>query len=137
MYAMGTIEPRDAALWSSVCLVPLDKGGGKVRPIALGEALPKLAQAVLLDTMEKQLRASFEPHQLSVRTPGGAEILARTLRSWMALPDDRNILQIDLHNAYGQMKRSHTLRAVIKRCPGLAHSWHSSGPHEQHRPGCV
>ena len=103
-----------------MCLVPLDKGEGKVRLIALGEALPKLAQAVLFDSMEGHLRTSFEPHQLSVRTPGGAEILARTLRSWMRLPGDRQILQIDLRNAYGQMKRSHTLQAVIKRCPGLA-----------------
>ena len=47
-------------------------------------------------------------------------MIARTLWSWMCLPQGRQILQIDLRNAYGQMTRSHTLRAVIKRCPGLA-----------------
>ena len=120
LYATGSLEAEHATLWASVCLVPLDKGGGKIRPIALGEALPKLAQAVLLDSMDTHLRRSFEPSQLSVRTPGGAETLARTLQSWMANPAGRHILQIDLKNAYGQMKRSHTLKAVIEKCPGLA-----------------
>ena len=29
-------------------------------------------------------------------------------------------MQLDLKNAYGQMRRSRTLRAVIRRCPALA-----------------
>ena len=95
-YAAGALQQWDAQMWASVCLVPLDKGGGKIRPIALGEALPKLAQATLLDSIEKHLRSSFEPHQLSVRTPAGAEVLARTLRAWTCRPDGRFILQIDL-----------------------------------------
>ena len=100
-YATGSLCPWDARLWSSVILVPLDKGGGKIRPIALGEALSKLAQAVLLDTIQAHLRSSFEPHQLSVRTPGGAELLVRTLRAWTAAPEGRSLLQLDLKNAYG------------------------------------
>ena len=120
LYAQGALYPWDAKLWSSVCLVPLDKGGGKIRPIALGEALAKLAQATLLDTLGVKLRQAFEPHQLSVRTPGGAEVLARTLRAWTARPDGRVLLQLDLKNAYGRMLRSQTLRAVIRRCPALA-----------------
>ena len=119
-YARGAMYPWDAKLWASVCLVPLDKGEGKIRPIALGEVLPKLAQATLLDTLEKQLRQSFEPRQLSVRSPGGAEVLARTLRAWTARPDGRVLLQLDLKNAYGRMLRSRTLRAVVRRCPALA-----------------
>ena len=117
---VGALHPWDASLWSSVCLVPLDKGGGKIRPIALGEALPKLAQAALLDTLEAQLRQAFEPQQLSVRSPGGAEVLARTLRAWTAQPEGRLLLQLDLKNAYGRMMRSHTLRAVVRRCPAFA-----------------
>ena len=96
MYAAGSLDAREAALLSSVCLVPLDKGGGKVRPIALGEVLAKLAQATLLDTIEKDLRRTLEPHQLSVRTPGGAEQLARTLRAWTARPGKRVLMQLDL-----------------------------------------
>ena len=82
-YAAGSLTTHETALWSSVCLVPLDKGGGKIRPIALGEALPKLAQATLIDTIAPQLRSTLEPRQLSVRVPGGAETLARALRAWM------------------------------------------------------
>ena len=81
-YSRGSLTAAESILWSSVCLVPLDKGGGKLRPIALGEALPKLAQATLFDTIGNGLRRAFEPQQLSVRVPGGAETLARTLRAW-------------------------------------------------------
>ena len=62
-FAVGATAAHDAPLWASVCLVPLDKGEGKVRPIALGEALPKLAQAVLLDSMDGALAQVVRPHQ--------------------------------------------------------------------------
>ena len=65
MYARGSLRTEEAALLSSVCLVPLDKGGGKIRPIALGEVLAKLAQATLLDTIEKDMRRTLEPHSQS------------------------------------------------------------------------
>ena len=44
-------------------VVALNRGGGKVRPIALGEALTKLAQAVLIDVLASALRMGFEPVQ--------------------------------------------------------------------------
>ena len=119
-YAKGSLSADESVLWSSVCLVPLDKGGGKVRPIALGEALPKLAQATLLDTIGDKLRRVFEPRQLSVRVPGGAETLARALRAWTRGDAGRALLQVDLKNAYGRMYRSRTLEAVRTKCPALA-----------------
>ena len=119
-YAKGSLSAEESVLWSSVCLVPLDKGGGKVRPIALGEALPKLAQATLLDTIGDKLRRVFEPRQLSVRVPGGAETLARALRAWTRGDAGRALLQVDLKNAYGRMYRSRTLEAVRTKCPALA-----------------
>lgn len=119
-YSRGALTAEESTLWSSVCLVPLDKGGGKVRPIALGEALPKLAQATLLDTLGDRLRRTFEPQQLSVRVPGGAETLARALRAWTRGSVGRILLQLDLKNAYGRMYRSRTLAAVREKCPALA-----------------
>ena len=101
-------------------IVALNRQGGKVRPIALGEASTKLAQAVLVDVLARDLRAGLEPRQLSVRTPSGAELLARTLRGWMADGSGRVLLQLDLKNAYGRMHRSTALAAMIRRCPGLA-----------------
>ena len=57
---------------------------------------------------------------MSVRAPGGAETLARTLRGWMEGSGSRVLLQVDIKNAYGQMLRSKTLAAVRTRCPALA-----------------
>ena len=71
VYAAGELDVAEATLLSTVCLIPLDKGEGKIRPVALGEVPAKLAQAALLDTIEKSLRRTLEPHQLSVRTHMG------------------------------------------------------------------
>ena len=82
--------------------------------------MPKLAQATLIDTIAHKMRTVFEPRQMSVRVPGGAETLARTLRGWLEGGSSRVLLQVDLKNAYGQMYRSKTLEAVRMRCPELA-----------------
>ena len=119
-YTAGQLTADEATLWASVCLVALDRGGGKLRPIALGEVMSKFAQAVLIDTLEKQLRHVLEPRQLSVRVPGGAELVANTLREWTRTRSGRVILQIDLKNAYGQMYRSTALRELSAKCPQLA-----------------
>ena len=119
-YTMGRMTAAEATLWASVCLVALDRGGGKLRPIALGEALSKFAQAVLIDTIEKQIRTVLEPRQQSVRAPGGAELVANTLREWTRTKSGRVILQIDLKNAYGQMYRSKALRELSAKCPQMA-----------------
>ena len=63
--------------------VPLNKDstGEGVRPIALGEALLKLAEAVAVDESAVQLRAYLEPAQVAMRTPGGAELVAHLIRT--------------------------------------------------------
>ena len=75
--------------WNAALIVPLDRDGTRVRPIALTEALVKLAQGTLMERIHRKLRKNAEPSktksegkaqhigQFSVRTPTEAEVLAR------------------------------------------------------------
>ena len=72
--------------------------------------MAKLARATLLDTIEKDLRLTLEPHQFAVRTPGGAEQLARTLRAWTAAAGSRVLVQLDLKNARPHVSKHHIAR---------------------------
>ena len=79
---------------SAAMIVPLDRDGIRVRPIALTEALVKLAQGTLMERIHWMLRKNAEPSkmknegkaqhigQFSVRTPMGAEVLAP--RHWFS-----------------------------------------------------
>ena len=120
-FTAGSFTQCENMLWASVVIAPISRdSGAKLRPIALGEALTKLAQACLVDQVAGSLRLLMEPRQLSVRTPGGAELLARMLRSWLAQDDGTVLLQLDLRNAYGRMLRGPALQAVLRSCPALA-----------------
>ena len=80
----------------------------------------KLAQAVSVDMCSAALRRLLEPRQLSVRTPGGAELLASMLRAWVRRDTGEVLLQLDLAKAYGVMLRAPALEAVRAVCPQLA-----------------
>ena len=124
-WANGEIPACTMELWCGALIAPLnrDAEGAKIRPIALGEVLAKFAQAVLVDQAAPALRGALEPFQTSVRMPGGAEVVARTLRDWAEGEEAEAgtaLLQVDLRNAYGLAYRSHMLRATAKRLPALA-----------------
>eukprot|EP00974_Lingulodinium_polyedra_P110493 10685970-Lingulodinium_polyedra.AAC.1 len=58
--------------------------------------------------------------QFSVRTPMGAEILARIVRGWLAEEPELTLAQLDLKNAYGSAYRGFMLGAVVRGLPGMA-----------------
>lgn len=119
-WALGRITALEARLWGGALVAPIQKGEDKVRPIALTEAIVKLSEAVLVDLVAPSLRAAMEPRQLSVRTPGAVEALARSLRHWVTAKPHLTLVELDLSNAYGSVFRSSVLAAVRRKCPALA-----------------
>ena len=111
---------HEAALWGSAIIAPIQRGEAKVRPIALTEALVKLAEGTALDCIATSLQAVLEPHQLSVRTAGAVEALVRPLRRWTRRWPDMTLVELDLSNAYGNALHGAMLRATRQRCPSMA-----------------
>ena len=101
LWAQCSLPAACACLWTQAIIIPLNKDaeGDGVRPIALGEALLKLAEAITVDETAVGLRNYLEPTQTAVRTPGGAEIVAHTVRSWTQDHPDHMLVQVDLKNA--------------------------------------
>ena len=52
LWAKGTIGEASVQLWGRATLVPLVKPDGKVRPIALSEALTKLAECLIIESAD-------------------------------------------------------------------------------------
>ncbi|CAI5483363.1 unnamed protein product [Closterium sp. Yama58-4] len=95
---------RDLVLPSR--LIALEKPGGGVRPIAIGEALLRLAAKVALKELAPVIREFFLPVQYGVSVPGGAECIIHTVRSLLHDNDDHIALQLDVENAFNSIERA-------------------------------
>lgn len=109
--------PDDAREWLLASwLIPLDKGEGKIRPIAGGSALVKLAAAYLMENVSERVKDTFRlsgtQYGLFMRdgTTAAAHITQLNL--------DRNpshiAIKIDFANAFNTIPRKHILGQLYK-----------------------
>jgi hypothetical protein len=99
-------------------LVPLDKGGGKVRPIAVGEVWDHLAAKCAMAECSAVCR-QLAPLQLGVGTPGGAQCVGLAVQAGLQAHPDKVTLQLDCKNAFNTVSREHMLAAVTQEAPQL------------------
>jgi len=66
-------------------LHPIPKSEGGIRPIAVGEVWYKLAASYVMDSVRDSFPALFEPIQMGVGCPGGAEKAANVLRAGLEI----------------------------------------------------
>ena len=97
--------------------IALDKGGGKARPIAIGEALHRFADQVVARLL-RQAGRELAPAQLGVGVAGGAEAATWAVRT--ALEAGKVVVQVDFSNAFNAISRAAVLAGVAKRAPGFA-----------------
>ena len=115
----GTAPGRD--MLCACRLIPLSKPGGGVRPIAVGEALYRLAMKAI---QEKRLsnKNPLLPNQLGVKSKGGVEPIVRAferdLFGELDLPYGYASL-LDAVNAFNRMNRRIMADAIRKYLPGI------------------
>ena len=121
---------------------PLDKGGGKVRPIVLGELLVKLALGCLVDVHRNALDSLFtgredggEPDaprgglflQLGLTQCDGVSQMLEHARFLASANPHRALIALDVKNAFGEMSRAWRRKSVSQDVPtmerGLAQLW--------------
>ena len=111
-------------------LVPLDKGGGKPRPIVFQESLLKLMTGSVVDANVTTLRSAAGVWQKGVYDPGGAVDLVWELRDAMAANPTDVFTTIDCRNAFGEAFRNPALRTAHTHAPTfgrLLHNlWHGT-----------
>jgi hypothetical protein len=84
----------------------------KVRPIAMGEVLLKLASSCVLKQLKSALSLFFMPLQAGVCTPGGAESIAHQVRQVLAEHSNSALATIDAANAFNSPSRSQIAKAL-------------------------
>ena len=113
---VGNIRQR---LLSSV-LTPVSKGAkGGVRPIAMGEAIVKLASHYCMRLIEKDMPKLFPRIQFGVNRAGGSETAAQLIRATLAqstLAHPSTIaISTDFQNAFNEKDRANVWEALLDR----------------------
>ena len=109
MWTSMALRPAITRIWLNLKVAPLRKPNGSVRPIGLCECLLKATTGLSMHVHRDKLREIFEPQQLSVHTPGGAEQIIFTNRALAKLRPDVAQTQLDMKNAYGEASKIATL----------------------------
>ena len=105
-------------------LIALRKDDDGVRPVAIGESYRRLVGKALMkhDTVTSRLD-SFVPLQVGVGCRGGAEAVARAVRTLVDEnkdDDELALLKIDFRNAFNTFSREAMLKAVEEEFPELS-----------------
>ena len=92
-------------------LVAIEKSGGGVRPVAIGEVFMKLAGNVLVQRYETVLQPLFTPIQQGVLWKAGCERIIHTLNE--RYRTGACILSIDLKNAFNSPSRENIAKHIF------------------------
>ena len=109
-------------------LIPLQKKGGGLRPIAVGDTLRRVVGKCLLRTEAVMTEfACLKPRQCGVGVKNAAEMvgmgLQRLVQSKAAKGDhDYVVLQVDMRNAFNSVSRDAVLKGCMAKVPS-AYNW--------------
>ncbi|CAI7818634.1 unnamed protein product [Closterium sp. NIES-53] len=105
-WILGFVSERVRPWLAASNLVGLSKPKGDVRPVAIGEVLPRILARALCILLRLDMESHFAPYnQLGVGTRSGVEILAHAFRSAIAIHPSWCALQIDVANAFNSFHR--------------------------------
>ena len=93
--------------WHACRLIPLDKGKGKVRPVAVGGAWYRLAARLLLAHAGVDVKACVPDWQFAVMCRGGCEPVVHLVRQ--AVAEGKVVVGFDFSNAFNTPKRGKML----------------------------
>ncbi|CAI7754585.1 unnamed protein product [Closterium sp. NIES-54] len=116
-WLQGDLPPAVRPFYTASNLVALQKPHGGVRPIAIGEVLPRLLSRCITLLFKQQMRETFLPHlQFGVAIPAGIEIMSHAVYSAFSLHPDWVVLQLDVANAFNSFNRVSMFEA-LRRSP--------------------
>jgi len=110
----GHLPDRARAYLTCSLLIPVNKPGGGIRPIAVSEVFYRLACVYALELVRDVLPDVFEPIQLGVGSVGGSERAVHLLQAGLAtMGPDAVVLKCDFQNAFNERKREQILHELF------------------------
>ena len=133
LLARGDAPKPLAHYLAGATLLALEKPGGGVRPIAIGEVIRRLVAKCFCKVYESEAKEYLWPRQIGVAAPLGAEVGSQTVRQWFErnkATEGKLIFIADFQNAFNTVDRGQFLREVRHHLPGLARwaEWCYGGP---------
>ena len=102
-----TIEPLVACR-----LIPLDKGGGAVRPIGVGEVLRRIMAKCVMKILKHDVIDASGSLQVCAGLKCGSEAAIHAMRKMFEADDNDAVLLIDASNAFSSLNRSAALHNI-------------------------
>jgi hypothetical protein len=103
-------------------LMALKKKDGGIRPVAIGEVLRRIAGKCASTYIAEDAREFFEPHQVGVAVPCGAEAVIHAWRHVMEKNADNPRfvgIKVDLTNAFNMVDRQRFLDLCRQHFPSI------------------
>jgi hypothetical protein len=98
--------------------IPLDKGGGAVRPIGVGEILRRIIGKAVLGVINGDVQKAAGPLQLCAGEAAGVEAGIHAMRELFGSLENDGVFLIDAANAFNRVNRAAVLWNVFL-CPPL------------------
>jgi hypothetical protein len=99
----------------SARLVPLDKGGGSVRPIGIGEIWRRLCGKLALRVVRKRVQEVCGCLQVGAGFEGGCEAAVHAAQRAWELEDVEAMVLVDARNAFNKLDRERALTEIEGR----------------------
>ena len=101
-------------------LIALRKPNGKIRPIACGSVLRRIAAKTACTVFRNEIKAACGPHQYAVGKQAGCEHVHKTVTALSSADPSLVFLAFDASNAFNTIPRQAVLNAIGHRLPELS-----------------
>ena len=108
-------EAEDAVAACALTLVA-KPGGGKPRPIGVGEAVVNLARTVAAGALLRQIQASH-PLDFGLASTCGTDACVALVRAKLRAGPGNVAILLDFSNAFGSLSRVAILKGALQYCP--------------------
>ena len=119
MFALGECSNDFLAANLGARIFALRKPNGKLRPVACGSVLRRLAARVSCSVFREDIRRACGPWQYAVGRRAGCEVVHKTVSALSCAFPGHVVLKFDCSNAFNTMPRRHLLNSVQSRAPCL------------------
>jgi hypothetical protein len=106
------------ALLKFSTLIALDKEGGKIRPIAMGETLRKMNASLVLKVCDSEIKEIFKGAQLGMESMGTEKII-HSINHMRGENKDWDTISLDHKNAFNLVKRAVICTKLMTHFPHI------------------
>ena len=107
-------------------LLALRKKNGRLRPVACGSVVRRLAAKAACAVFQEEIKAACGSRQYAVSRQAGCELVHKCVSALAEALPSAAVLAFDASNAFNTIPRQNLLDAVARRAPallGIANAW--------------